>query len=249
MPTFEEMSPFLKAVSYLDTHPRRPKSAPERAPFITISREAGADAHGLANALLVEMKKEPSPLFQNWRIYDRELCEELVRQPDIHFPLDALAKESFRTELEDTIITFLGGGSPQCLVVEKMFQAIRSLASAGRAIIIGRGGCCLTSSFPLGLHVRLIAPEPHRIARVQRTAKLSQKEAARYARLQEADRAKLVKAFFNRDISDPLLYDSIWNTERVPMPAIARAIVECLKARFLARGQEVSAVRLQPLAL
>jgi cytidylate kinase len=53
--------------------------------------------------------------------------------------------------------------------------------------------------------------------------------------IQEQDKAKaaLTKTFFNRDIQDPLLYDFIWNTDRVAIDDIARVIIDTIKKKAL----------------
>ena len=48
---------------------------------------------------------------------------------------------------------------------------------------------------------------------------------------EEKDKAKaeLVKTFFHKDIRDPLLYDMVWNTERVPIGEIAKLLIQMIR--------------------
>jgi cytidylate kinase len=60
---------------------------------------------------------------------------------------------------------------------------------------------------------------------------LSAREALKTLRRQERDRTRLIKNYFNEDISDPLLYDAVWNTDRVPVEVIAATLVPMIAHR------------------
>jgi len=49
---------------------------------------------------------------------------------------------------------------------------------------------------------------------------------------QDRDRAKMVRDFHQHDINDPLLYNAVWNTGLTPLPEIAAATVELIRARL-----------------
>ncbi len=44
----------------------------------------------------------------------------------------------------------------------------------------------------------------------------------------------MVQNFHHADVNNPLLFDVIWNAERTPLPDIATAIVEIIRARLAA---------------
>jgi len=46
---------------------------------------------------------------------------------------------------------------------------------------------------------------------------------------QDKGRSRLIKNFFNRNIDDPLLYDTLWNTDTVCIEEIARLLVGMIK--------------------
>ena len=66
--------------------------------------------------------------------------------------------------------------------------------------------------------------------------KLSKDDATKAVDKQDADRRKLVKLFFHRDIADPLLYDAVWNTGKAPLEIITRATIDMIKERVKAQA-------------
>ena len=47
---------------------------------------------------------------------------------------------------------------------------------------------------------------------------------------QDWNRARFVEKTYGRKIDDPLLYDGIWNTERIPVDLLAKAAVDWVEA-------------------
>lgn len=204
-------------------------------PFVTISREHGAGGRELARALQEVMQRHPSRLFQGWRIFDREMCEGLIHDEAFKETFDAVFSERCHSEVEALVRTLLGARSSQPAAFSLMFQSIRKIATCGKVIIIGRSGCCVTASLPLGVHVRLVAPEEYRIQKAG-LKHLGENEARRELHRRDRDRARLMQTYFRRDITDQSMYDAVWNTSRVPMEEIARSIMGLVESRAVSRG-------------
>ena len=137
----------------------------------------------------------------------------------------------YRSPTEDLISQFVTGESTQEKVLKKMFLLLRNLAIFGKTIIIGRGAVCLTRDLPYGIHVRLVASLPSRIALMMKTHGKDEKWARETIREQDKAKAALSKTFFNRDIQDPLLYDSVWNTDRVTIDDIAHVLIDMIEKK------------------
>ena len=108
---------------------------------------------------------------------------------------------------------------------------VRTLATVGNVIIVGRAGACATRGLPHGIHVRLIAPEPWRVARMRQLFGLSESEARQVMARQDRDRARLVTEHFQQDINDPLLYHAVWNTGMTPLEEIARSLIAMIRVQ------------------
>src|SRR5439155_5457825 len=124
--------------------------------------------------------------------------------------------------VSDYIRQLLIGSAPQDVTLGRVFHALRALAGAGKAVILSRGGVCLTRDLPGGVHVRLTAGRPSRRRTLQRHLLLSEAEAERKLDELEESRTALIRSHFHADIGDPLLYDAVFNVDRVAPAEIAR---------------------------
>lgn len=232
MSEIEKLKSFVDSVQYRQKqlHSIDPKNG--RYPFVTISRETGAGGHNLAAAILDLIAKEKSdPLFEGWDICDQGICHSISQDPKLRVSLEALLVSEYRSPAEDFITQFITGESTQEKVLRKMFRLIRDLALYGKSIIIGRGSACLTHDLPYGIHVRLVASLPSRIALMMKAHNRDEKWARATILEQDKAKASLTKTFFHRDIQDPLLYDCVWNTDRVGIEEIAHVIVDMIKQK------------------
>jgi hypothetical protein len=218
--------------------PESKLSGTSGTPFVTISRQAGAGGHALARALLDRtLEARPKALFEGWSLFDERLAEMVAENPALKVSLRGLAEEEFASDIQDMVSSWIGGLSPQSVVVAHLFKVIRGLAQQGKVIIVGRAGACLTRTLPLGVHLRLMAPLDVRVRRVRAVLGSSEKEARRVVADRDRARAALVKTYFHRDIDDPLLYDLVWNTDTVPVEVVASTTLRAVES-LARRGRE-----------
>jgi len=226
--SLKEIKAFLNANRYEEVPTAQHDLERGLHPFVTISREYGAGGHGLAQYLLKLFENQDSPLFQGWRIQDRELCEKLVADNQLNQSIRALLSEKYQSEIEALVFSLLGEPSQKTLIYTRLFELIRTLATFGKVIIIGRAGCCITKSLPLGIHIRLVAPLEYRRERMESVGRQSKRLVQQIDR----DRSRFLKVHFNRDISDPLLYDIVFNTGKVPLASAAQVILTMIHSKI-----------------
>ena len=194
-------------------------------PFVTISRQFGARGHSLANAILDRMRElREFSIFDGWQILDKEMCKKILAERNLNVSFDALLAEEYYSQIED-FLSLIGGTVPPSAVRLEIFKLIRKLAILGKVIVVGLGGACLTRDLPYGVHVRLAADQDTRVRHMMGLLELTDKEARKVVAQRDRERAKLIKSFFSKDIDDPLLYDTICNTDRVPLEEIADLII------------------------
>jgi len=230
---FNEIRGFLNANSYTEYHPNRQAPREGIHPFITISRECGAGGYQLADALVNEFRKQESELFRGWQVLNRELCEKLVAETDLNRSVRDLLSEEYYSEVQALVYSLLGEPSQKTLVYQELFEVIHTLATFGKVIVVGRAGNCITENLPMGIHVRLVASMA---ARTERMRMEGYQDPARFIFQQDRDRARLIKVHFRRDISDPLLYDLVCNTDRISFSEIARIVTAMIRIRADAGG-------------
>lgn len=218
---------YLKKKAPIDSIPRT------GLPFVTISRQAGAGGHLLAHVLITDFLNEKDRnLFRGWHVFDRELCEIVAQDPELKTTMESLLAESYRSEFQEFLDSLFIGRPHQYLLYKKTFHVVRILALLGKVIIVGRAGALVTRDIPGGINVKLIAPEPTRVRWMMKKLKLDKAAALETVRKQDADRRKMGRTFFHRDIQDPLLYDVVWNSENVNPHEMSHAIIGMLNRRF-----------------
>jgi hypothetical protein len=174
---------------------------PRPCPFVTISRQCGAGSTQLALHLAQQLNAAADASGDNdsiWRTWDRELVEKVASH--YHFSEGIVAEfaERSRSWLDDLLLGLQTGGgardADELRIFHRVGATIRALAQAGHAIIVGRGGWFLTRDMPAGVHVRLVAPLPWRIAARARTLNCTSHEAA--ASIARTDHAR--ESFYAR---------------------------------------------------
>jgi len=180
------------------------QGARERPPFVTVSRQAGAGGRTFAQALASALSNEeqrsqrsaedqPPPL--PWRAWDGELVEKVASENDLS-PDEVAALEDTKHPLIREFIESLIPNlhHDEFKVYRRVSATIRLLAAGGRAVIVGRGGVCVTGELSHGVHIYLVAPLEHRVKHMAELLHVSGDEAAK--RVAEMDRSRV--AFYRR---------------------------------------------------
>lgn len=205
---------------------------PNRWPFVTISRQAAAGGHLLAHVTMTDfLKHEESELFKGWHVFDRDLCEVIMKDPKLQGSVESLMAESYRSEWEDMIAGMISGRASQYEAHKRMFGIVRGLAMIGKVIIVGRAARFVTRDLPRGVHVRVVAVRSDRVKWLMKRFNLSNVEAEKAIDRQDYERQKMAKSFFDADLDNPLLYDTVWNTSTVGMHDIAGSVIQMIRSR------------------
>ena len=233
------MTEIQKLVSFVDSLHYHERTGPQidpkkgRFPFITISRQAGAGGQALGTLLGEKIQLlHQEPLFQDWHLCNQELCRMIAQDdPELKGSVESLRRTEYHSQAEDMLSQLIYGSSSQDLVIKKMFHLMRTFALHGKVVFVGRGARFLAGDLPLGIHVRLEAPLESRVRRMMQSFGLSEKKARE--EIEEKDKAKagLVKTYFHKDIRDPLLYDALFNTDRINLDEIAKILIELVRSK------------------
>jgi len=228
----ENIERYLKAQLAQERRTVLASGHPEPAPFVTISRQAGIGGHALADAMLAVFSQQTdTDVFHGWQIYDKTICEIVAKDPQFSRSLDSLLEEEYRSRTTDFFHQMLRATADQTLVAERVFLVVRAIAGMGRSIIVGRGSSHATKDLPLGVHLRVVAPEDERVHRTMEVRDLSERDARAFVRARDADRARLLKVHFGVDIDDPLGYDLTCNTANATFNEIAEAVAGVVRRR------------------
>lgn len=205
---------YLRSQFRESTHPW--DSPPAPAPFITIAREAGSGGASLARLLVRKLNAE-SDAGTVWRIYEGNVTARMLQAHNLSPTIARFLPEDHVPEVVATIGEMVGLHPNLWELMQKTNEEIRQLARRGHVIIVGRGANFATADLPLGLHVRLVAPEAHRTRYLAQQYNIPEREAAHRNAKCEAARRRYVKMNFNAEINDPKAYDLTINVGRMPL--------------------------------
>ncbi|MBI3013898.1 MAG: cytidylate kinase family protein [Candidatus Tectomicrobia bacterium] len=100
------------------------------------------------------------------------------------------------------------------------------LAEQDNVVIMGRWATLLLRSIRHCIRVRVCAPMETRIPRVMARRSLDRDEAAKLIRKADEGASSRIRQFFDVQWGDPLLYDLVVNSERVPPDLAVQQILE-----------------------
>jgi cytidylate kinase len=230
-----DVSPFLGGVAAIREFPRAADVSSAR-PFVTISREGGAGGRTLAQQLIARLN-ELEPDAPPWRMWDRELVQEVATRHRIPESLVESVDERTRNWLEDLLVNLT---SSESLSDETVYRhvsvTIRALAQAGRAVIVGRGGAFVTRDAGQGVHVRLVAPLEHRVALTAWRSRQSLEAARAEVKRQDAERAEFYRHYWGIDRVLPEHFTLTMNTAAMQVDQMVSCILTLLPQPAPARS-------------
>jgi len=202
------------------------------APFITLSRQAGAGGVDLADRVASILNERTDAEFPSpWTVFDENLVQAVVDEHQLPESVIKYMQEDGPSEVEDILEELFGLHISTHRLVAKTSKTVLRLASLGNVIIVGRAGNVVTRSLPGGFHVRLVGSRKRRLAHMVKYDDLTEEQARQVIREQDEARRSYMKKYFDRDLDDPLLYDMVINSDHLRPAEAARLIVEAWKIK------------------
>lgn len=189
-------------------------------PVITISREAGSGGQLVAKGIAKRL---------GFDLFHREVIQEMAESAQVNSRLLETLDEKGLSMLEDWVSSLVHERHlwPD-QYLQHLMKVIATIGRHGRAIIVGRG-----ANFVLppekGFRVRIVAPQELRVQNVARDLDIPVNEAKRRVIRTNSDRRAFIRKYFNADISDPINYDLVINTETLSVDAAIGTICSAIK--------------------
>jgi cytidylate kinase len=221
---------YLESARYASRPSRGSSSQPpdEDRPVITISRQAGAGAHDVADELVRKLQATARPGSPPWTIFDRELVDTVLKDHDLPDRLAEFMPEDRVPRIADSLDELFGLHPSTVTLVRRTADTILRLAELGNVVLIGRGANIITRKLHHAFHVRLVGSVERRVGYVARNLHLDPRGAAEYVRKEDLGRKRYVKKYYGEDLEDPLLYHLVINTDLVPYVEAARMIAQAV---------------------
>jgi cytidylate kinase len=212
------------------------RTVTEPGPVITISRQTGCGARGIAWAICEELNKRKMPVETDgnrirnegkWRFISREILQESAEQLNLDPAALKNVIDDKNRGMMDQIVGALSQHSHKSdqKILNTVHDVIRQFANNGKVIIIGRGGASICHDIKLSLHVRLVAPEDWRIAEIARRLDFSKAYASEYVHKRDEERQLLITRLLGKK-PDSSTYDAELNRSRFTEKELADAIIQ-----------------------
>lgn len=203
--------------------------------FVTVSRQPGAGGVPLAQRL-AERLNEHAP--GDWSAWDQELVEKISAEHHLDKGTIETVVERPHTWLDNLVMSISQTVTPSDLAVYKKVAAtIRALATAGHAIIVGRGGQFITEGMAGGIHLRLIAPLEYRIKTTAESFNLTLSAAAQRIAELEHNRDAFYRQFWPGKSLEPPSFTMTLNSAELSLDEMVECVLPIVRKREPAESE------------
>ncbi len=200
-------------------------------PTITLSRQFGCEAFPLAERLKDLMEHASG---EPWNIFDKSLIELVAKEESI--PLRLLKNLGDMSRAIESFGLHSAERITHDMAFDKVAQYLVQIGKVGNAILVGQGGAVLCHDLANSYHFRLVAGFDWRVASYMKRTGLSLAEAMDHVKENTRLREKFVSHCLGEDITDPHLFDAIFNNERHSVEEMARAILTYVRTGWQEKG-------------
>ena len=195
------------------------------APVITVSRQWGSGGTNIANLVAKEL---------DYRLYDKEIIDHVATLSGADPAQIREHDERGHDVVSSLVLQLLEGKRPtETVYLRALVRVLRQIAAQGKAVIVGRAGTCI---LPDSLRVRIVAPEPLRVARIAELHDMDEKTARRAVLDMDRQRGHFIRGHFGCDPRDVLGYDLVINTEHFTIEQAAQLIISAVRDRQQGSG-------------
>ena len=190
-------------------------------PVITISRLPGAGSQILAQSLVNDLKLD---------FFDSEIVEMIAKDSKVSERIVQTLDEQDRSIVADWIQLLAKDHMWAYEYMEHLTKVVNSIGAHGHALIVGRGAGFILPT-EVSLRLLLVAPLQTRIDNVMKAYNVSEKEARRRVVRTEADRKAFIRKYFDADMTDPIYYDLVINTQNLHIDVAVKIVEEAFNSR------------------
>lgn len=211
-----------------DTRLRDHDSRP--GPVICISREVGCGGVNIANLLAAELDKHG--ICKKWRVISKEILQDSAHELDMDpNKLKNYLKEGERGVFDDILAAFSEKRFKSDRKINKtLIDLIKSFATDGHCIIVGRAGHIIAKDIDRSLLVKLTAPIEWRVKQIMDKNNLNLRQALEFIEKTETERENFRKHIAGDD-SKADEFDLIINVARMNMKSVIDLISFATQAK------------------
>ena len=181
---------------------------------ITLSRQAECGGEDIAQLAAERLGVQ---------IADRAILERIAQREGLPVAHLAVFDETVPGAIEAVIAEWRTSIS-HAVYLRRLVHVLLTLEREDHVLIVGRGAAFVLTD-PGTLHVRVVAPLPHRVAHLMHRQAIGRGEAERILGRSDEARAQFLRRAFEADINAPCHYDLTINTAELAVEEAAEIVV------------------------
>jgi cytidylate kinase len=203
-------------------------------PIVTISREFGCPSKVIAQMLTEALNKRIiKPATPRWKYINKEVVEEAARKLDIKtVEMNYLISSGEKGLVEDLLTSFSPNYVSNRKIIKILNDVIRTLASQGHMVFVGRGSVAILQGCPHSLHIRLQAPLGWRVREISASRGIKEAEAIKLTNETDKKRMALTELLLGRKFEQNL-FDVVFNCNTFTKEEIVQSIQRIMEIRKL----------------
>lgn len=198
------------------------KKPPPLEPVIAVSRLPGCNTADISGKLAKKM---------NFDVFNGQLMALVAEDAKLSISVVETLDEKCVSTVEDWIKSFI---VQRYFCSEEYFhrllRVVGTIGKHGRAIIVGRGAGFMLPPAEC-LRVLLVAPLEIRIGNVVKKMKVPYEQARSRVIQRESDRKAYIRKYFHAEMTDPIHYDLVVNTEELDVDTVVEILHSAWKAK------------------
>lgn len=226
---------FEKCKTFIDCQLNTAKGAEsggiQARPTLTISRQTGSGGRTIADKVAKLMDTWEKHVGCPWTVFDRDLVARVLADHNLPARLAQFMRQETTLGINAGVREILGVQPSQWTLVHYTTDTLLRLARMGGVILIGRGGCVVTSTLKNCFHVRMVAPLSKRVHHACAFYHMNESEAYEFVEAEDHERRRYLKKYFAEDIDNPLLYHLVINTAETGIDGAAEIIANAMERR------------------
>ena len=201
-------------------------TAPDDQPvhgFVTVSRSVGSGGGDAARALARDI---------GWPVFDSEILRYMSGDDDVRERLYGTMDERDLSFIENAIRSLTHEGFNRNDYFHRLTATILAVARKEKAVFLGRGADLILPR-EIGLRVRVVAPNEHRVERFAQRYKLDREQAGHEVARIDKERSEFIRNHFNVDVNSVDRYDLGLNLAALSVDDSVQIIKRAMELRGL----------------
>jgi cytidylate kinase len=169
----------------------------------------------------------------NLAYFDKQIIDHIADQAHIDSRIVEALDEHMRSSIETWVEGILTARHfDRSEYVAHLLRVIKTLATRGGCVILGRGANFILQNQPNSYHFCITSPIENRIQEVAKREGVDPLEAGRIVRSIDSERRALLQRMFHHRPDDPDYYHAMFNSSRIGLNTIVEHIVQIVNAEY-----------------